>query len=196
MNKQNVSIGLAVVAIILAIIGLNYQVDPGLNGIGSTNVNSFSYSRPTSGEWTSYDNVLTGEFFSTGSSTVLGDFAIGSQGTKIDSANFGTCHLFTGADGALTTFSASTTINLDCQGTSPKVGSAPSALTGIVGTDQIFLAATTTLPTTGGRPNIQILSYAASSTAGYIRVTLANVSGADITLGTTTFQGWKYWAIR
>src|SRR3990167_7116106 len=197
-NKIIFIIGvLALVAICLATAALVVSFKaPAVNTLGSVDLNAYNRTAPTSGQWSVADNLLTGELYALSSTTVLGDFAIGSQGTKIDSANFGVCHLFTGAEGALTTFSASTTIALDCQATSPKLGDAPAALTGVVANDTVLVQPSTTTPVTGARTSFVVLGVSASTTAGFISVVLANESGADFTLASSSIRNWRYWVVR
>ena len=190
MKKENFAIALAVVAFIAAIIGL---FGGGQKFGQITDTSEFDFFNAASGGGFQGAGVT---YLTAAGSTTPVRLKVGQTGQPITLLETGTCHLFTGADGALTTFSASTTLSLDCQATSPKLGTAPAALSDVAANDIVILHAPTTTPVTGARPSFHILGYSASTTAGYISAVLANVSGADFTLASSSIRNWQYFVVR
>lgn len=123
-----------------------------------------------------------------------GTFQLGSSGTVSSGHNSGTCLLNLGNTPA--SFSATSTINADCQGANmlATAATAQSALTGVTTNDVITLMAPTTTPSTF--LGIKVQGCNASSTPGYITCRLTNETGAAYTPGTTTVAGWQYGAWR
>ena len=96
-----------------------------------------------------------------------GDFSVGANGTQLAEIIAGSCSLINFGYG---TVLATSTRNYDC------------AVTGVTSGDLVFTTATNTVPTLlpgGGNqtPPWFISGAAASSTSGYITVSLTNMSG-------------------
>lgn len=111
-----------------------------------------------------------------------GKFNIGNSGTAVANLNMGTCYIKPYA----TTITASSTAIVDCQGTAA-VGSitgVTSALTGVTLGDfvQIMLS-TTTAGTSANQGELIVAGASASTTAGYITLTLYNATGGTYTWG-------------
>ena len=192
MNK-NFLIALAfVVAVIVAFTLGRYSVPGGTFG-QITDTSEFDYFNAASGG--GFQGAGTTYLTAAGSSTAA-TLKVSQTGTQLSAAYAGTCHLFTGGTGALTTFVASSTLQLDCQATSPKLGTAQAALSGVTANDIVLLHAPTTTPTVAGRANFRVLGYSASTTQGYISTLLLNDSGADVTLASSSFRNWQYWVVR
>lgn len=71
------------------------------------------------------------------------------------------------------------------------------AVTGVVAGDKVIAQLPTTAPTASGFGPYVIVASAASSTSGFITVTVLNLSGVATSTITTTLQsGVKYWVYR
>ena len=104
--------------------------------------------------------------------TITGASTLGSNSTSIAQVNHGTCYLRPRA----ATIAASSTALVECQGTAAWDASGVSALTGVDTGDTFQVILSTTTATETGR-GIRITGAAASSTAGYIMLTIANSTG-------------------
>lgn len=119
---------------------------------------------------------------SVGALTTTGGLTIGATGTQADNFAFGTCNLDT--EGAA--IAAFQTVAYDCgSGTEGE-----TALTGIVVGDNVNIAQPTTTPATMN--SLRVTGVAASSTAGFIVVTLTNASSSAITPAGTATSTWQY----
>lgn len=117
---------------------------------------------------------------STGSSTVSGGFTIGSTGTQLSNVSAGTCYL--APSGA--SIAASTTVIVDCQKTAAVSASGIAPLVGVRSGDKVVATlSTTTAGTTYS--GLDIIGASASTTNGYISLTLSNQTGAAYTWPTS-----------
>lgn len=100
---------------------------------------------------------------SAGSIATTGTLSVGSSGTTITQIVAGTCDLV----GMDATQNASTTRSYDC------------AVAGVVNDDKVFVQLSTTTPSTnlGWRVN----GASASTTSGYITISLMNLTGGNVT---------------
>lgn len=120
---------------------------------------------------TNYDIVDTSDGYRIdGTDVISGTGTIKSAGTR------GTCYLFPYA----ATIVASSTAKVDCQGTSNWSVSGPSALSGITFGDAVVATLSTT---TSGTINggIFISGASASTTSGYIQLSITNLTGGTFT---------------
>lgn len=183
-------VGAALVAILIIAIGGYFfpliQTQLGVTGTRFPNGISANSTSPVAGE-------VRGT-----SLTITADATIGSTGTAIDQANFGTCHIFPNTGGTAATLAAGATVKYDCQGTRQLQDGPTSAstLTGVQANDVVVLHAPTTTPLTNGGSWPLILGYSASTTAGYIQVVFANTSSSTITFASTTINNWQFWSAR
>lgn len=138
------------------------------------------------GGYNSAKDLNTSAFLGT-----TGTFQVSSSGTTFSRLNGGTCLLALGNVPA--SFTASTSVNVDCQASNQLATSATaqSALTGVTAGDRVIVMAPTTTPITAGY-SVQLIGCNASSTVGYITCKLSNQTGATFTPGTTTIAGWQY----
>lgn len=105
-----------------------------------------------------------------------GNLVIGSSGTSIDRINTGTCYIRPYA----ATIAASSTAKVDCQATAAWSASGVSALSGVSNGDNVVVTlGTTTVGTTFG--GVVLAGASASTTAGFIELTLSNFTGAAFT---------------
>jgi len=137
-----------------------------------SNLGSNQVSAPVGGV-TNYGGGLT-----------IDSIQVGSGETTISNLNAGTCYLRPYA----TTITASTTANVDCQGTlawNANSTANTSALTGISMGDWVVasLSTTTTGTTVQG---LRLGGASASTTAGYIVLRIINQTGTTYTWPTTS----------
>jgi len=110
-----------------------------------------------------------------------GQFQIGVSGSALSGINFGTCYIKPWA----TTIAATTSVNVDCQGTAA-VGSSTglyltSALSNVSYGDTIILQLATSTNNSSAFGGLVVSAVTASSTAGYIQLTLENLTGTTFT---------------
>lgn len=117
-----------------------------------------------------------------GSFDVSGTSTFGANGTAVNRINFGSCTIYAYA----TTIAASTTATVDCQAGA----SALTALTGVSSGDVVAVTATTSISST--YEGIKIESANASTTNGYITMTLFNGTGTTFTWTGTASSTIKY----
>lgn len=126
--------------------------------------------------------VLT-SFQDDGTAIFNGAFAIGSSGTAINQINTGQCYVVAYA----TTIAASSTAQVDCQGTALIYNTnttLATALPGVTaGSNIVVTAATSTGSTNVG--GLALERASASTTPGFITLTFANLTGAVFTWPTT-----------
>ena len=109
-------------------------------------------------------------------STTITSLKTGNTGTYFTRMNGGTCYIRPYA----ATIAATTTAKVDCQGTAAWSASSMSALPGVTVNDNVVLTLSTT--TAGTVTNGIIATGAsASTTAGYIELTISNATGATYT---------------
>lgn len=157
MDKTKIALGLASVAIVIAIGGYFYPVAVetlGATGTRFPNGLSTTSTSPAAGQ------VLT---------TTL---QVGTNGTNFAGVKTGSCTIWAPA----TTIAASTTQAVECQ--SATTGGI-STITGVT-TDSVcqLVAASTTSSVSNG---IAVIGTSASSTAGTIVARLSNLTGATFT---------------
>lgn len=101
---------------------------------------------------------------------------IGDKANRLYEVNSGVCYLRPYA----ATIAATSTVNVDCQGTAAWSANGVSALTGIVYGDacQLTLATTTAGATSGA---LHVAGVTASTTSGYIGVNISNLTGTTHT---------------
>ncbi len=121
-----------------------------------------------------------GTFIADGLATFNGTLKMSSVGTTITGMNFGTCFIHPYA----ATIAASTTAQVDCQGTANFAGTPGSALAGIAYGDTVVAKlGTTTVGTIFG--GLRLRGAEASTTAGYIALFVENDTGATYTWSTS-----------
>lgn len=136
------------------------------------------------GGTTNFDAIaLTEGFTNTGATTLASTtattFKVGQTGTQMNRSNRGICYIKAYA----TTIAASSTVKVDCQATALSSVSI-SALPGIAVGDFVSVSLSTT--TAGTTSNgIVLTGAAASTTNGYIELTLSNLTGATFTWPTS-----------
>jgi hypothetical protein len=108
-----------------------------------------------------------------------------SVGTQLNGFNFGTCYIQASA----TTITASSTVTVDCQGSTT---GGNTALTGVTTNDNVSVNFATTTSTTYS--GLSILGASASSTPGYITMKVFNGTGTTFTwsAGASTTQYRAY----
>lgn len=134
------------------------------------------------GEIRGADLVLTDDL------DIAGDVQVGSSGTAITRLNGGKCNIWDESP----TVAASSTSIVSCQAGTLTL----SALTGVAVLDDVFVQPSTTtfngLPVSGG---VFVVGASASTTAGYIDVTVYNGTGAAYTWTAAATTSWNYWAV-
>jgi hypothetical protein len=103
----------------------------------------------------------------------------GSTGTALTRVNTGTCYILPYA----ATIAASSTAVVDCQGTAAIFNTnttLATALTGVTNGDNVIANFSTTTATTVSN-GIVVTGAAASTTAGYITLTVSNLRGTTFT---------------
>lgn len=169
MNNKKLTIGLVVVAII-AIIALftptaAKSFRTGAVSVATTNLPSMGLAKVQVGS--GCDQAYTS-----------------CTGSPVSQHNFGFCYIQPYA----TTIAASSTANVDCQGTaaigSPTNMAVDTPLTGVNNGDVIVASLSTT---TAGTTflGLSLLSVSASTTNGYITARLSNGTGGTFTWPTT-----------
>lgn len=143
MNKTNFALGLAVVAVVIAIVAVFHG--------GSTNTHSF-------GGTTNYDALQTSKL------------TVGTSGTGWGTILAGTCTLLNQAS-----YTASTTVMVDCQSSSFAVG------------DSVIITGLATSSTDLTRQFAVLGTGSASTTAGFAPVRIENLSGGTVTPAGTGF---------
>lgn len=110
-----------------------------------------------------------------------GSITLSTTGTEVTRINKGTCYIKAYA----TTIVGSSTATVDCQGTAAVSASGMSALTGVTSGDTIVATLSTTTAAGGAAAPVLgglVASGAvASSTSGYITLTIANLTGGTYT---------------
>lgn len=175
-TKDILARGLAVVAIVIAIIGV--FTPAGKQAFG-----------------TIYDTFSGDYFNATQGFQINGVTVFSAAGLKPSAAstpllgeNFGTCQVQSNAN----TIAASTTQTVDCvavAGTPPG-----TALAGITAGDKITMQESTTTSTAFG--GVLLLGASASSTSGYITMKLYNATGATFTWTSAASTSFQYFAAR
>ena len=160
MNKTTI---VAVIALVIAIIGLFTPTGKSVLGAitGVTNYNYLGVSQ-----------------LKIGTTCNDGFSYSGCNGTAISGLNTGKCYIQAYA----TTITASTTATVDCQATAAVGGITTAndvALTGITSGDSIVTMFATSTPSAFG--GIVIIGATASSTAGYITLSIENLTGTTYT---------------
>lgn len=111
---------------------------------------------------------------------------IGTNGVALNGLNPGTCYIQPYA----TTIAATTTAQVDCQGTAA-VGTTntanDAALSGVAFGDFVTASLSTTTAASGITGGLSITGVSASTTAGYITLRVLNLTGATYTWPTTGF---------
>ena len=106
---------------------------------------------------------------------------IGTNGTLMNRLNYGQCYVQAYA----TTIAASTTAQVDCQGTAATFGlntANDTTLTGVtLGDNVVATFATSTSVVAGAYGSITIVGASASTTSGYISLRVENLTGTTFT---------------
>lgn len=158
MDNAKIALGVALVAVVIAIGGYFYpQVSHLAGEIGTRMQHGLSVG---------YTSAAPG-----GVAPTDGKLTVGINGTPLGTVNFGKCAILAYA----TTIAASTTATVDCS-TTGRIG---GTLTGITSTDNVMAMATTSLSTT--YLGVRIVSANASTTAGYITLKIWNGTGKTFT---------------
>ncbi len=177
LNKESGKI--AVVALIIAIIAMFFPA-PHQRGVlgGITNYDGLALG--ADGLTVTGATTLSGAVTMSAALALTSTFQAGSTGTAFNQINSGQCYIKPYA----TTIAASSTAVVDCQGTAAQSASGISALTGVQNGDRIVATLSTT---TSGTTflGLHIIGAAASTTNGYIVLTLANLTGDTFTWPTT-----------
>lgn len=172
MSNKSLTYGLIAVAIV-AIIGLFNPSAKGtvLGAIGSA---------------TNFYSIVLDSSLTAVGITNTGTITQGSSGNAVTQYNFGKCAIWANAQ----TIAASTTKNVDCSST----GRAGGTLTGITSTSNVIVTATSSLSST--YLGVRILSARASTTAGYITLSLKNLTGTTFTWSGTSSSTIAYQAVK
>lgn len=116
-------------------------------------------------------------------------------GSTVTQDNSGYCDLNFGT--STSAIAATSTVNVDCQATNMLASATANqaALTGVAAWSAtsgggLSLTAPTSTPTTF--LGLKVNGVSASTTAGYITVSLTNQTGASLTPATTTAHLWSY----
>lgn len=176
MNKQNLTIGLAVVAIILAILGLSQSSTSVSNSVskvvgaitGETNFNTLGVSGLKLG------STCNDSFGSSGCQTIA-------------QQRFSTCNINNSGQSAV--LGAGLTRAFDCG----SGNDGTSALTGVISGDTVFVHFASSTNATNG---LVISGYQASTTAGYISISLTNATSTAITLNANSTSSLQYLDLR
>lgn len=133
-------------------------------------------------------NAATGGGFQINGTTVLSasTFVPPGTSTALAGMNFGSCIIYAYA----TTIAASSTATVDCQGGTSTL----TALTGVSSGDKVMAMATTSISSVS--QGVSILSANASTTNGYITMTLFNGTGTTFTWSGGASSTIKYVAFR
>lgn len=156
------TIALALVAVVIAIASVLM-----VNGVSSTVNTALGDSAPTAGATT------PGSRFPHGI-TVGNPAVLGGNPTNLGKLLFGTCSLIAPSF----TVAATSTMPMDC------------AITGVTPTDGAFAQFATSTATTYGGWSVRGAS--ASSTAGYITVSVVNGTGASAVIPASIASSTKY----
>ncbi len=173
---ENKLIGaIAVVALVLSVWGVWHKdslVSNGKPNFGATTAGTMYAENYIpyvlyNGGYNSAKDINTSAFLGT-----TGTFSVGSTGSTVSGLQFGSCVLT-----AYSTIAATTTKDLDCP------------VTGALSTDTVLSAvfASSTYSSTVIQGGVFPISVRASTTAGFITVTVINLTGATYTFGGTGF---------
>ena len=195
-NKTN-WLHLVVVAVITGVLSVGLALylnkgGPENIGIGTLPIENYVPAiKFNAGYYSALPIQTTSTFNATGLSS-LSSIAVGTNGTTLSQVNGGTCYIRPLA----ATISASSTATVECQGTAGFDASGVSALTGVDNGDAVFIQLSTTTAGVTGM-GLHVAGATASGTAGYIMVTVSNMTGNTFTWPTTgTASGTaQYWAI-
>lgn len=155
-------------------------------GVGTPFIEDYDPFVKTYGINTTKDITTTGALTVSGATAISGattltsTFKVGSAGTLLNRVNAGTCYILAYS----ATIPATTTAQVDCQGTAAIYNlnnSLATALTGVTFGDRVVanLSTTTAAGTVWG--SIHIAGASASTTSGYISLLLENLTGAAYT---------------
>ena len=122
-----------------------------------------------------------------GNVTADNGITVGTSGTSIERANYGTCDIFD----VSTTITASSTNQVTCNGDGTTASG--STLTGITAGDICFLQAPTTTPTTLSGLNLNGAN--ASTTSGVIHGFITNQTGTTFTWTAAASSSWQYYCV-
>lgn len=138
----------------------------------------------------------TGAATLSGSTTITSGLTVGAAGTPVTQVNKGTCILYQ----YVNTIAATSSITTDCVATTSSGKGTDGglvALAGIVVGDQVFATLSTStsalVATAGG---LVLTGASASTTAGYITVTLTNLKGTTFTYPIGASSTVSYFTIR
>ena len=158
MNKYLV-IGIVV---ILLLVGAGYYLFNGSDSLGAA-INCQSVT------WFTTVGILN-------SLQIDGTSQVGSSGTALTRVNAGTCYIRPYA----ATITATSTAKVDCQATASWSASGVSALTGVTAGD--FTVASLATSTAGSTfAGVHLIAASASTTSGYIELTISNLTGTTFT---------------
>lgn len=176
MTLLNLGSGiLAVVAIVIALTSGGSGASFGAATSG--NVTNFTALDVEDGYYVDGTQVFNGS----------GSLIVGTSGSTISFLKTGTCNLSTGGTASI---NATSTLTVDC-GAGEK-GS--TAIAGITAGDKVFLQMPTTTPTTF--LGVNVIGANASSTTGFITLTLFNGTGAAYTITPAASSSIQYWVAR
>lgn len=173
MSNKNLTLGL-LVAIVIALVGCFLPKLPAKFGtISATDVTATRYTQLL------VDNGI--QVTANGINIVAGGLTVGTGASTISGLNFGTCSIRPYA----ATIAASTTAQVDCQGTQNFASGPGSALPGITAADNIQAnLGTSTQGTLYG--GLRLRTEIGSSTPGFITLFLENDTGATYTWSLTS----------
>lgn len=162
MDKIRLSVGLSLVAIIIAIGGYSFpEVKEFVGATGTRFPNGLS---------TNTTSPAVGQLLTT-------TLQVSSTGTSVAGLNHGTCYIAPYA----ATIAASTTVAVDCQGTALWSQNGTSALTGVALNDFVQVQLSTTTAAIAPHLGISLIGASASTTAGHIQLHISNGTGATFT---------------
>jgi len=172
MNKQNLAIGMALVAMLIAIGEYLFpvqvsQVAETFGAVGTRMQNGLCVGSTCS--------------------VTQNDMTIGNSGTALERVNTNECYFAPSA----ATIAASSSVTVDCQATAAWHASGGSALTGVTSGDNVVvMLSTTTSSRSDGTvlagQGISITGCSASTTAGFIPCRVNNLTGTTYTWPTAS----------
>jgi len=147
-----------------------------------------------------FPNGISANSTSPSAGQVLGTtLKVGSTGKNTAGIWGGECYLFAASTlPSAPTINASSTLVADCQATNPLTSATPAAvaLTNPVWAagDAVFAAPIASSTVVFG--GLSVVSATGSSTAGYLTLRVANLTGANLALATTTGIKYQWFYIR
>ena len=173
-SKQNSLPLWLLVGVVLVIVGGIVLLTRGAPTFGAAS------NQTTVGNPYAFTNTTYGVTLASSTATKL---KVGASGSQITGIKFGTCTITAYA----TTIAATTTATVDCSAGS----SAPSAISGILVTDEVVWArlASSTATTNLG---LIVQDVSASTTAGYLTLKIFNGTGTTFTWSSAASSSVRY----